>query len=143
MEKILVDRLRDANKVVGVLGGLGPLATVYFMQSVIDLTDAPTDQDNVDMIVTQHSLRWIPKSGLDFSGEFKTDGMNWLVANYKDLKKIRKKVTLEIDTKENIDRKAAEDKKKSALESKLGATYAWGAAEMHEKNNIPTDLNYT
>ncbi|MDY2941498.1 MAG: amino acid racemase [Varibaculum sp.] len=43
------------NKLVGVLGGLGPLATVYFMQTVIDLTDANNDQDNVDMIVTQHS----------------------------------------------------------------------------------------
>lgn len=43
------------SKLVGVLGGLGPVAAVYFLQSVIDLTDAKTDQDNVDLIMTQHS----------------------------------------------------------------------------------------
>ena len=42
-------------QLVGVLGGLGPLATVYFMQSVIDCTEAHSDQDHVDMVVTQHS----------------------------------------------------------------------------------------
>lgn len=40
---------------VGVLGGVGPLATVSFMQRVIDLTQASTDQDHVDMIVWQHA----------------------------------------------------------------------------------------
>lgn len=42
------------SKLVGVLGGLGPLAAVYFLQSVIDFTDASTDQENVDLIMTQH-----------------------------------------------------------------------------------------
>lgn len=40
---------------VGVLGGLGPQATVYFLQSVIDMTEAKTDQEHVNLIVTQHS----------------------------------------------------------------------------------------
>lgn len=38
---------------VGVLGGLGPMATVYFMERVIELTDSDTDQGHVDMIVLQ------------------------------------------------------------------------------------------
>lgn len=39
----------------GVLGGLGPMATVYFLATVIRLTEADTDQGHVDMIVWQRS----------------------------------------------------------------------------------------
>lgn len=39
---------------VGVLGGLGPAATVHFMGRVVDLTVATRDQDHVDMLVWQH-----------------------------------------------------------------------------------------
>jgi aspartate racemase len=39
---------------VGVLGGLGPAATVHFMHRVVGLTDAHRDQDHVDLIVWQH-----------------------------------------------------------------------------------------
>jgi aspartate racemase len=40
---------------VGVLGGVGPLATVYFMQRVVALTQAATDQEHVNLIVFQHA----------------------------------------------------------------------------------------
>lgn len=39
----------------GVLGGLGPMATVYFLATVIRLTEADTDQGHVDMIVWQRA----------------------------------------------------------------------------------------
>jgi aspartate racemase len=38
-------------KIVGVLGGMGPEATVDFMGKVIALTDADRDQDHVRMLV--------------------------------------------------------------------------------------------
>ena len=38
-------------KVVGVIGGMGPDATVDFMSSVIAFTDATQDQDHVRMLV--------------------------------------------------------------------------------------------
>lgn len=38
-------------KVLGVIGGLGPMATTCFMESVIRMTRAETEQDNLDMIV--------------------------------------------------------------------------------------------
>lgn len=38
-------------RVLGVIGGLGPLATTHFMELVISMTDAKCDQENVDMIV--------------------------------------------------------------------------------------------
>ena len=39
---------------VGVLGGLGPAATVLFMHRLVELTEAHRDQDHVDLLVWQH-----------------------------------------------------------------------------------------
>lgn len=41
-------------KTVGVLGGMGPDATVDFMASVIALTSAEKDQDHIHMIIDHH-----------------------------------------------------------------------------------------
>lgn len=41
--------------VVGVLGGLGPAATAVFLDVLVRATSAPTDQDHLDVIVSQHS----------------------------------------------------------------------------------------
>lgn len=40
---------------VGVLGGMGPMATNYFMKLVIELTKATCDQDHIDMIILNHA----------------------------------------------------------------------------------------
>ncbi|MFM9973215.1 MAG: aspartate/glutamate racemase family protein [Beijerinckiaceae bacterium] len=45
-------------RLIGVLGGMGPLATVDFMQKVIEATPAERDQDHVPMIV--YSVPQIP-----------------------------------------------------------------------------------
>lgn len=37
--------------VLGVIGGLGPMATAHFMELAIRMTDADTDQQNIDMMV--------------------------------------------------------------------------------------------
>ena len=42
---------KSERKCLGVIGGLGPLATVYFMEQVIGMTEALTDQEHLDMIV--------------------------------------------------------------------------------------------
>lgn len=42
-------------KTLGILGGLGPLATVYFMDLVVKMTKAPKDQDHISMIVLNHA----------------------------------------------------------------------------------------
>ena len=36
---------------LGIIGGLGPMATAYFMQLVIQMTQADVDQDHIEMIV--------------------------------------------------------------------------------------------
>lgn len=38
-------------KRLGIIGGLGPMATAYFMQLVILMTDAVTDQEHIEMII--------------------------------------------------------------------------------------------
>ena len=38
-------------KLLGVLGGMGPIATAYFMELVIRMTDALRDQEHLDMLV--------------------------------------------------------------------------------------------
>lgn len=38
-------------KKLGIIGGLGPMATAYFMRRIIEMTDAATDQDNIEMII--------------------------------------------------------------------------------------------
>lgn len=43
------------NNLIGVIGGLGPKATTYFMDLVIDNTITTCDQDNVNLLVCQYS----------------------------------------------------------------------------------------
>ncbi|WP_336921445.1 aspartate/glutamate racemase family protein [Aquipuribacter sp. SD81] len=42
-------------RLVGVVGGVGPLATAYFLDRVVRLTDAATDQEHVDLVVHQRA----------------------------------------------------------------------------------------
>jgi aspartate racemase len=42
-------------KVLGVVGGMGPLATQLFYRMLIDMTDAEKDQDHLDMIILNHA----------------------------------------------------------------------------------------
>lgn len=43
------------NKTVGVIGGLGPMATVYFYEMVVRMTDANSDQEHIDMIIANRA----------------------------------------------------------------------------------------
>ncbi len=38
-------------EILGVIGGLGPIATAHFMELVINMTQANSDQENVEMII--------------------------------------------------------------------------------------------
>ena len=42
-------------KLVGVIGGVGPQATAYFLDMVVRLTAAERDQDHLDMVVLDHA----------------------------------------------------------------------------------------
>lgn len=45
-------------KILGVLGGLGPMASAYFLQLLIQMSDAETDQEHMEVIL--HSKPQIP-----------------------------------------------------------------------------------
>ncbi|MEH2936678.1 amino acid racemase [Oscillospiraceae bacterium 21-37] len=38
-------------KTLGIIGGMGPMATAYLLQLIIEMTDAKTDQEHLDVIV--------------------------------------------------------------------------------------------
>lgn len=45
-------------KRLGIIGGLGPMATAYFLRLVIEMTDAKTDQEHIEVLL--HSKPQIP-----------------------------------------------------------------------------------
>lgn len=45
----------DNKKVLGVLGGMGPLATQLFYKMVIEKSDAKCDQEHLNMIIYSHA----------------------------------------------------------------------------------------
>ncbi len=55
------------NGIVGVLGGMGPLATIDFLHKVLDNTPAARDQDHVPVVVS--SIPQIPDRVAAYRGE--------------------------------------------------------------------------
>lgn len=47
--------MSSGRPLVGVIGGVGPLATAYFLDMVVTLTEAARDQDHLDMVVFNHA----------------------------------------------------------------------------------------
>ena len=45
-----------SKKTLGVLGGMGPLATAFFFETVVKLTDAASDQEHIPTIVLNDVL---------------------------------------------------------------------------------------
>lgn len=45
----------NSAKVLGILGGLGPMSTVYFYELVTSLTKAERDQDHIDMVISSRA----------------------------------------------------------------------------------------
>ena len=72
-------------KKVGVLGGMGPKATVYFEDMVIENTNATKDQDNINMLVSVNSS--IPDRTAYLLGESNDSPLPYLVSDAKMLEK--------------------------------------------------------
>ncbi|MBR5869711.1 MAG: amino acid racemase [Clostridia bacterium] len=45
----------NKSPVLGILGGLGPMATAYFYELLISHTQAERDQDHIDIIINSHA----------------------------------------------------------------------------------------
>lgn len=47
--------MKDKNKVLGVIGGMGPLATQLFYKMMIENTEAHRDQEHINMVILNHA----------------------------------------------------------------------------------------
>ncbi len=72
-------------KTVGVLGGMGPKATVYFQDLIIENTNAKSDQENLNMIISCHST--IPDRTKYLLGESNDNPIPYLIDDAKMLEK--------------------------------------------------------
>jgi aspartate racemase len=76
----------QSQRVLGVLGGLGPLATAYYLELVVTMTDAATDQEHPKIIIM--NVPSIPDRTayiLGASGESPLEPMVALGKQMKDL----------------------------------------------------------
>ncbi|HOO25131.1 MAG TPA: amino acid racemase [Clostridiales bacterium] len=71
------------SKTVGIMGGLGPLSTVYFMEMLVNMTDAQKDQDHLDLIVT--STASTPDRTAFITGKSKDSPLEILIEDGKKL----------------------------------------------------------
>lgn len=55
MHKTMKGKKMKKSKLLGILGGLGPLATAYFYELVTALTSAECDQDHIDMVISSRA----------------------------------------------------------------------------------------
>lgn len=46
--------MNGGKKILGILGGMGPLATIDLQQRILDFTDAETDQEHIRVFVDNH-----------------------------------------------------------------------------------------
>ncbi len=44
-----------SEKILGIIGGVGPMSTIYFEELVTRLTKAKKDQDHLDMVILNHA----------------------------------------------------------------------------------------
>ncbi|MBR2186008.1 MAG: aspartate/glutamate racemase family protein, partial [Lachnospiraceae bacterium] len=51
-EREVFNIYRSGNRtLLGVIGGLGPMATAHFMERIISMTDADSDQEHIRMVI--------------------------------------------------------------------------------------------
>ena len=68
---------------VGIIGGLGPMATVYFYELVLSLTEAKRDQDHVNMVILNHAS--IPDRTAYICGRSADSPLPYMIADAKRL----------------------------------------------------------
>ena len=72
-------------KKLGVIGGLGPMATAYFYQLVVQMTDAATDQEHFETIIYSNPLT--PDRTRFILGRSSDDPMPFLLESGLELKR--------------------------------------------------------
>ncbi|NQY73513.1 MAG: aspartate/glutamate racemase family protein [Candidatus Margulisbacteria bacterium] len=72
-------------KTLGILGGMGPSATIYFYQKILGLTPAKIDQDHIPTLIFSNTL--IPDRTQAIENHTETHGKNALIKSAQTLEK--------------------------------------------------------
>lgn len=70
---------------LGVIGGMGPMATQLFYKKIIEMTDAKCDQEHIDMIILNHAS--MPDRTTSIKNNKTEDVFNELLKDAKMLEK--------------------------------------------------------
>ena len=70
-------------KKLGVIGGLGPMATAYFLQLLVQMTEARTDQEHIEVLL--HSTPQIPDRTRFILGQSREDPLPQMVEIGREL----------------------------------------------------------
>lgn len=70
-------------KTLGTIGGLGPMATAYFLQLITEMTDAVTDQEHIEVLI--HSKPSIPDRTRFILGQSSCNPLPEMIAVGKSL----------------------------------------------------------
>lgn len=69
--------------IIGIIGGMGPLATAIFLKKVIDVRNAKKDQDNIPLTIINDTT--VPDRTAYLLGESKESPFPHLLSDLKDL----------------------------------------------------------
>lgn len=72
-------------KVLGILGGVGPLASIYFQQQIVKFTDAETDQEHIPAVI--YNDTFIPDRTAYILGKSELDPLPYIEDGFKKLEK--------------------------------------------------------
>ncbi|WP_210471575.1 aspartate/glutamate racemase family protein [Sporosarcina sp. 6E9] len=71
-------------KTLGIIGGVGPLATMYIGEMLVRLTDADTDQEHINMVITNNTT--IPDRTAFILGESADDPVPYIISDANKLR---------------------------------------------------------
>ena len=79
-------------KTLGILGGVGPLATMYIGEMLVRLTDADTDQEHINMVITNNTT--IPDRTAFILGESTDNPVPYIISDANRLRVAKAEVII-------------------------------------------------
>ena len=78
--------MEKKNKLLGILGGLGPMSTVYFYEMLTSLTKAECDQEHIDIVISSRATT--PDRTAFITGASSEDPLSRMIPDAKKLSAI-------------------------------------------------------
>lgn len=74
---------KNKGKLLGILGGLGPMSTVYFYEMLTSMTEAACDQDHIDIVISSRATT--PDRTAFITGASTADPLSAMIPDAKRL----------------------------------------------------------